>query len=123
MNAHRHHSYGSIHSPAKSPRAAEATVLAQITRGIAVSSTGDTASFPRLAQALSDNRRFWTTVATDLRGEGNALPPELKKNLLQLTVFVDRETSRVLARDVTPETLIAINRSIISGLGDGDFAA
>ncbi len=98
-------------------------MLAQITRRIAVSSTGDTASFPRLAQALNDNRRFWTTVATDLQGEGNALPPELKKNLLQLAVFVDQETSRVLVRDTTPETLIAINRSIISGLGEGDLAA
>lgn len=123
MNAPRHHAYGSALSPAKDPRAAESAVLARITARIASAAAAEGQGFRHLAAALNDNRRFWTAAATDLAGDGNGLPAELRARLISLAGFVSRHTSQVLAGEASAEPLVEINRAVIHGLGTPAAAA
>jgi flagellar protein FlaF len=116
MNVPRTHTYGSALSPTKSPRDAEAAILARITARMAAAGAGGPTGFPQLAQALSDNRRFWTAAATDLAGPGNTLPEALRASLLSLAAFTISHTSQVLGGDAGVEALVEINRAVIRGL-------
>lgn len=117
MNAPLTHAYGSALSPAKDPRAAESAVLARITARILSAAARDREGFPQLAAALNDNRRFWTTAAADLAGDGNGLPPDLRAALVSLAGFVVRHTSHVLSGEAAADPLVEINRAVIHGLG------
>lgn len=123
MNAPRHHAYGSALSPAKDPRAAESAVLARITARMIAAGDLGRGGFPQLAAALNDNRRFWTAAATDLAGDGNALPAETRAGLISLAGFVLSHSSRVLSGEATAEPLVEINRAVIHGLGAQAVAA
>ena len=52
----------------------------------------------------------------DLNDEGNKLPTELKKNLIGLGIWVNRETQRVMDGDTDSGALIEINQIIMDGL-------
>lgn len=72
----------------------------------------------RLHEALKYNQRIWTILQAELEKPENPLPPELKRNLLRLSLFIDRRTLETLA-DPRPEKLnilIEINRNIAAGL-------
>lgn len=124
MNAPLQHAYGSALSPAKDPRAAESAVLARITaRMLSAADARDRGSFPQLAAALNDNRRFWTAAAADLAGDGNGLPAELRAGLISLAGFVGRHTSQVLSGEADLDPLVEINRAVIQGLDARAVAA
>ena len=72
----------------------------------------------RLEDALKFNQRLWTVFQSELMTENNPLPEEVRRNLLNLSWFVDKRTFETLA---TPEVsklnvLIDINRHIAEGL-------
>ncbi|MEJ5358207.1 MAG: flagellar biosynthesis regulator FlaF [Desulfobacterales bacterium] len=72
----------------------------------------------RLHEALKYNQRIWTILQAELEKPENPLPQELKRNLLRLSLFIDRRTLEILA-DPRPEKLsilIEINRNIAAGL-------
>lgn len=79
--------------------------------------------FSQLAAALSDNRRFWSTCATDLAGDGNTLPTALRAQLISLAGFVQAHTAKVLLHQASIEPLTAINRAVIEGLSAERIAA
>ncbi len=76
-----------------------------------------------VAEALTLNRKLWTILGTSATEDSNPLPPEVKENIGNLTVFVLRRTLEIMD-DPSPEklsALIAINRSLAQGLrGQGD---
>ena len=76
-----------------------------------------------LAEALTLNRKLWTILGTSATEDSNPLPPEVKENIGNLTVFVLKRTLEIMD-DPSPEklsALIAINRSLAQGLrGQGD---
>lgn len=80
-----------------------------------------------LAQALRFNQLFWTILQADITDPNNQLPNEIKANIMSLSIFVDKQTSKVLrsgdANDL--DALININRNLAMGLreGEGDRAA
>ncbi|AXC49182.1 flagellar biosynthesis regulatory protein FlaF [Paracoccus suum] len=123
MNALPTPTYGSALSPTKSPRDAEATILARITARMVSSATQGQVAFPQLVEALSDNRRFWSTCAGDLAADGNSLPIALRAQLISLADFVQAHTARVLSQHASIEPLTAINRAIIEGLSAERLAA
>ena len=51
----------------------------------------------RLEEALRFNQRLWTFFQSEIAADDCALPRELRRNLLQLSVFVDRRTFEVMA--------------------------
>ena len=79
--------------------------------------------------ALRLNWRLWTIFQSDVSAAENPLPDDIKQNILNLSVFIDKHTVDALAN---PEgrklkVLIDINRNIASGLmtnpeGGGDAA-
>ena len=68
--------------------------------------------------ALRLNWRLWTIFQSDVSSDANPLPEEIKQNILNLSVFIDKHTVDALSN---PEgrklkVLIDINRNIASGL-------
>lgn len=72
----------------------------------------------RLEDALTYNQRVWTFFQAELTMETNPMPDEIKRNLLALSLFVDRRSFETLAYP-TPEkldALININLNVAAGL-------
>lgn len=72
----------------------------------------------QLEDALNYNQRVWTFFQAELSMEGNPLPEEIKRNLLSLSVFVDRRSFEVLAYPAPEklDVLININLNVAAGL-------
>lgn len=76
-----------------------------------------------LDDALKYNQRVWSFFQSEVSQPDNPLPPEIKQNLLALSVFVDRRIFEVMAYPAPEklDILININRNIAAGLrGDPD---
>ncbi|MDX2223522.1 MAG: flagellar biosynthesis regulator FlaF [Rhodospirillaceae bacterium] len=70
------------------------------------------------AKALRFNHLLWTIIQADLTEPANQLPPEIKANVMSLSIFVDKQTTKAL-RTSDPkdlEILITINRNLAAGL-------
>ena len=109
-------------------RQTEARALMETARTLAdAQSNMDDISAYRSALRL--NWRLWTIFQSDVSAAENPLPDDIKQNILNLSVFIDKHTVDALAN---PEgrklkVLIDINRNIASGLmtspeGGGDDA-
>ncbi|MDP2787493.1 MAG: flagellar biosynthesis regulator FlaF [Pseudomonadota bacterium] len=72
----------------------------------------------QLEDALNYNQRVWTFFQAELSMEDNPLPEEIKRNLLSLSVFVDRRSFEVLAYPAPEklDVLININLNVAAGL-------
>lgn len=72
----------------------------------------------KLDDALKFNQRIWSILQAELAKEDNPLPMQLKRDLLSLSVFIDRRILETLAYP-SPEKLsiiIDINNNIAAGL-------
>lgn len=72
----------------------------------------------RLDEALRFNQRLWTFFQAELSATDCALPVALRRNLLQISAFIDKRTFEMMAAP-TPEglqSLIEIDRQIAAGL-------
>jgi len=80
----------------------------------------DGSPFSDLAAALHANLRLWTAITIDLAGEGNALPPALRAQLIGLAQFTRNHTHQVLKGEGEAGVLVEINTALMRGLrGDG----
>lgn len=73
-----------------------------------------------LAEALEKNRKLWTLIASAMSDDSSPQPVELRKNLLNLAMFVFKRTMEVLVNP-SPESLdilISINMNIARGLAE-----
>ena len=69
---------------------------------------------------MEKNRRLWTIIAGAMGDNTSPQPEELKKNILNLSMFVFKRTLEILA-DPKPESLdilININMNIARGLSE-----
>ena len=70
------------------------------------------------SKALRFNHLLWTIIQADLTDPENQLPPEIKANVMSLSIFVDKQTTKALrsttANDL--DVLININRNFAAGL-------
>jgi flagellar protein FlaF len=68
--------------------------------------------------ALRLNWRLWTIFQSDVSSAESPLPEEIKTNILNLSVFVDKHTVDALANPEARKlkVLVDINRNIASGL-------
>jgi flagellar biosynthesis activator protein FlaF len=71
-----------------------------------------------LEDALNYNQKIWSFFQAELTMEDNPLPDEIKRNLLALSLFVDRRTFEVLAYPAPEklDVLINININVSAGL-------
>jgi flagellar biosynthesis activator protein FlaF len=71
-----------------------------------------------LDESLKYNQKIWSFFQTELSSAENPMPKELRQNILNLSLFVDKHTINVMAFP-DPEklqVLIDINMNIASGL-------
>ena len=102
---------------AASPRAAEAAAFAKAVLLLTQAGRrpGDYAVY---AAALEFNRMLWTVVQADVADALNPLPDDVKSDLLEVSLFVDRQTVKALAapRPENLAPLIEIDRNLARGL-------
>ena len=72
-------------------------------------------NYAQLNDTLQYNQRLWTFFQAELTTEDNPLPEEIKRNLLSLSLYVDRRTFEVMAYPAPEklDILININLNII----------
>ena len=79
----------------------------------------------RLDEVLRHNQKVWSFFQVEISQPDNPMPPEIKSNILALSVFIDKRTFEVMAYPEKEklDILIAINRNLAAGLrgdaGDG----
>lgn len=98
------------------PRLIERRVIAQITMALEKNAAEPPQS-RELKDALLRNQRLWNTFRVDSMVDGNRLPLDLRASIISLATFVDRHTASILVGEGQVSDLIAINRTIIAGLG------
>ena len=79
---------------------------------------GQTEDYDTYAAALKFNQLLWTIIQADIVDAANKLPPQLKANILSLSIFVDKQTVKALS-DTNGDhldSLIDINKNLAEGL-------
>ena len=79
---------------------------------------GQVDDYDSYAAALKFNQLLWTIIQADVVDKENQLPPQLKANILSLSIFVDRQTIKSLANTKAEnlDSLININKNLAEGL-------
>jgi flagellar biosynthesis activator protein FlaF len=104
---------------AESPRSLEYRLFGQVTRALMAASEADPTDLATRIDALGWNRQLWSTMSALCQEGDNGLPPQVRANIVSLSLFVSRHTSQVMAGEEDFETLIDINRMMMQGLGGG----
>jgi flagellar protein FlaF len=109
--------YANPKQPTRTPRGTEYELFARITHRLKQAAKGNnSANFAALAQAIFENRRLWTALASDVATPGNGLPPALRARLFYLNEFTQAHSRKVLAGEASAEVLVDINTAIMRGL-------
>ena len=112
--------YQSSQKLGSAPRQTEARALLEAARMMDAAVETDDADAYRAALRL--NWRLWTIIQADVTAPECELPTEIRENILNLSVFIDKHTVGALAERTGDKlrVLIDINRNIASGLmGNG----
>lgn len=102
---------------ALSPRAAEAGAFSKAARLLNQARTGPF-DYDAYASALRFNQTLWTLIQADLGRDGSHLPAGLRRDILNLSLYVDKQTLKALS-DPKAEylgALVEIDRTIARGL-------
>ncbi len=99
------------------PREVEAAAFLRSAR-LLVEARAHPGDREKYASALKTNRLLWSLIQAGVADRDSLLPPEIRYNILSLSLFVDRQTSLALAEhDVELlELLIFINTELAQGL-------
>lgn len=110
----------------ETPRDIERRILSRITADLSVhqeSFDNETSNTNKvtilngsLRSALSQNIKIWSALKVDLLSPSNGLSEKVRSDLISLALFVERQTSAVLAGNGQVKALVDINRSMIEGL-------
>lgn len=111
-------------APMRTPRDAEYDVIARITRRLHGANARRQTDYPAFIAALCDNEILWSTLAADVAGTGNGLPPALRARLFYLYRFTAEHSRRIRDGNGSAEVLVDINTAVLRGLrGDGGAPA
>lgn len=111
-----HRAYAQSAAPTRTPRDTEYEAISRITHRLKAASTRKAADFGGFVQALHENRRLWTVLATDVADADNGLPSNLRARIFYLAEFTEQHSSQVLANKATVEPLLEINMAVLRGL-------
>ena len=101
---------------AESPRDAEYRLFGQVTHALIEADKAARTDFKTLIDALDWNRRLWSTLAVDCSSSANQLPPNVRAQIISLSLWVSRFSSEVVKSRGSLEPLIDVNRAIMQGL-------
>ena len=109
--------YAKSHSSALKGRAVEGEALMKAARLLdqARTSPDDTGVF---LEAIKFTHKLWTIFQADLSNPDNPLPAKTRKELLELSLFMDREIAASLQtrKEDSLKSMIDINRTLASAL-------
>ena len=118
MNAHTmaHRAYSQTATTTKTDRRKEYEMIARVTHRLRKAAVKGKPGFPKLVEALYDNRRLWTAFAVDISDSQNRLPDGLRAQIFYLAEFTQAHTSRILAGKAGVKPIIEVNMAILKGL-------
>ena len=108
--------YGHQAQPIRSARETEYNAFARITYALKSAETRGQAGFRDLVQAVHDNRRLWTILASEAADRQNPLPRELRARILYLAEFSHLYSRQILQERAPAAPLVEINSAIMAGL-------
>lgn len=107
--------YGSAQHKTDDPRDLEYRLLAQVT-GALIKCKESSSDLRALIDAALWNRDVWSALRVDLSDENNGLPKSLRAAIISVSIWVEKETLRIMDGQGDLEALIDINRNIMAGL-------
>lgn len=114
--------YAAAAAPVRTDRGTEYAAFQTVTARLNRASR-PAASMSERAEALHENRRLWSILATDLAGAENALPQGLRAQLFYLAEFSLLQSRRALRDEGALQALIDVNMAVMRGLnGQGEPA-
>ncbi len=108
--------YAQSAAPTRTPRDTEYEAISKITHRLKSASARRETDFSAFVQALHENRRLWSVLATDVADADNALPNNLRARIFYLAEFTEQHSSQVLGNKATVEPLLEINMAVLRGL-------
>lgn len=99
----------------ETPQQTEYRLFVEVTRAL-IEAEGLAKTDVKLHDALHWNRRMWSTFATDCAIEGNNLPKMLRAQIISLSIWVGKHSSKVIHEGEDIRALIDINKSVMEGL-------
>ena len=110
-------SYGQLANQGGAPRDTESRALLESARRM-TEAQGRPDDIKGMKEVARLNWRLWTIFQAELTQVDCPLPPEIRKNMLDLCNFVDKHTVRFLANPEPKslDILIDVNRQIAAGL-------
>jgi len=106
--------YAPTTAPTRSNRSIEYDVIARVTFRLKKAITDG--SYPKLLEALHENRKLWRTLAIDVADADNGLPEDLRARIFYLAEFTDHHTHLVIRKQETAVALLEVNTAILRGL-------
>lgn len=97
------------------PQQTEYRLFVEVTRSL-MEAEGLAKTDIKLHDALHWNRRMWSTFATDCAIEGNKLPDVLRAQIISLSIWVGKHSSKIIHEDEDIQALIDVNKSVMEGL-------
>lgn len=125
MTALAQRAYAPAAAAAETPREIEYRAFAHVTGLLKRARDGadGIGGYARLAEAMHENVRLWSTIAEDCASDGNALPKPLRAQIVGLAIFARNHMGLVLKKTATVDPLIEVNMAIMRGLRGPDAAA
>ncbi len=111
--------YGRVIRGTEDPRSIEYRVFAEITAALQSADRPDATPVDRVA-AIHDNRELWVSLACSVADDANALSDSLRAGIISLAIWVNRESTRLLACRDTLLDLTETNRTVMVGLAPQD---
>lgn len=107
--------YENARNKTESAQQTEYRLFVEVTRALMEASELSKTD-PKLHDALHWNRRMWSTFATDCAVEGNKLPKMLRAQIISLSIWVGKHSSKIIRENEDIQALIDVNKSVMEGL-------
>ena len=121
-NAYAARAYSQNTRSMGAPRTVEYQAFARVTALLNAAAKPDAPAQDRI-QAILQNNKLWGVLANDLLSDENALPQDLRAQLLSLSEFARKHGLRAMSGEAEIETLVDINVTIMRGLRGQETAA
>ncbi len=107
--------YAKRQQAVESPRETEYRLFARVTAAM-IEARDKGLQGAALMESLDWNRRLWSTLALDCSQPGNRLPEQTRAQIISLSIYVSKTTSKVMTGEASIDDLISLNRIIMEGL-------
>lgn len=108
-------SYQNTQRITEDSRQTEYRLFGQVT-GALIDAQKPSTSSGALMEVIDWNRKVWQMLAIDCADENNALPKDLRANIVSISFWVTKYSTKVMRERAPLDPLISVNRTIMEGL-------